>query len=139
MRRIVLGTSLLLIASTAMAADRHPIEQALDQCLESPEGMSTHGQRACLDQATQSWDRELNRLWAELMKALPDAAKTQLRSSQRLWISFRDAEILALESSYGAMDGTMYQVMYADAVSSLTRDRVRQLDALLEAQRSSVQ
>ena len=87
----------------------------------------------------EAWDKELNRIWGELMRELPAPAKDSLRAAQRKWIAFRDAEHEALALAYGAMPGTMYLVMHADAVSSLTRDRVRELDALLEAQRSSVQ
>jgi uncharacterized protein YecT (DUF1311 family) len=89
--------------------------------------------------ATEAWDKELNRVWRELMAELPAAAKEPLRVAQRKWIAFRDAELEALASAYGAMPGTMFLVMQADAASTLTRDRVRQLEALLEAQRVSVQ
>ena len=121
------------------APDPHPIEAELSRCMETPEGMSTHGMRQCLGNASEAWDKEMNRIWGELMRELPAPAKDSLRAAQRKWIAFRDAELEALAQSYGAMPGTMYLVMHADAVSSLTRDRVRQLDALLEALRSSVQ
>ena len=121
------------------APDQHPIEAELSRCMETPEGMSTHGMRQCLGNASEAWDKEMNRIWGELMRELPAPAKDSLRAAQRKWIVFRDAELEALAQSYGAMPGTMYLVMHADAVSSLTRDRVRQLDALLEALRSSVQ
>ena len=133
------GLAMLTLGAPALAEDEHPIDQALSACLETPEGMSTHGMRACLDTANAEWDRELNRIWKDLMRELPAEAQTALRASQRQWLSFRDAEIAALEAAYGQMDGTMYLVMLADAVVTLTRDRVRQLDALLEAQRSSAQ
>lgn len=119
--------------------EQHPIEAELSRCMETPEGMSTHGMRACLGAASAAWDQELNRIWAELMRELPAPARESLRAAQRKWIAFRDAELTALMDAYGAMQGSMYLLMHADAVSSLTRDRVRQLDALLEAQRSSVQ
>lgn len=121
------------------APDQHPIEVELSRCMEAPEGMSTQGMRECMDVAGASWDQELNRIWGELMRELPATAKDSLRASQRKWIAFRDAELEALAETYGEMQGSMYTLMHADAVSSLTRDRVRQLDALLEAQRSSVQ
>ena len=129
----------MLAALGANASDEHPIDAELSRCMETPEGMSTHGMRECLGKATQSWDGELNRIWKALMNELAPTPKEQLRLAQRKWIAFRDAELEALASAYGAMPGTMYLVMHADAVSGLTRDRVRQLDALLEAQRSSVQ
>jgi uncharacterized protein YecT (DUF1311 family) len=137
---LLIATALALALSAPLpAADRHPIEAELDRCMESPEGMSTHGGRACVDAATAAWDRELNRVWKELRQELPPSAFAALRESQRKWIAFRDAELTALDASYGAMPGSMFQIMQADAISSLTRDRVRQLEALLEAQRVSSQ
>lgn len=133
----------LLLASPLYAQtdapDQHPIEAELSRCMETPEGMSTQGMRECMDAAGASWDGEMNRIWGELMRELPAPAKDALRASQRKWVAFRDAELEALTQTYGEMQGSMYTLMHADAASSLTRDRVRQLDALLEAQRSSVQ
>ena len=137
--RALLFIGLITFAATLSASDQHPIEAELSRCMETPEGMSTHGMRQCLGNASEAWDKEMNRIWGELMRELPAPAKDSLRAAQRKWIAFRDAELEALAQSYGAMPGTMYLVMHADAVSTLTRDRVRQLDALLEAQRSSVQ
>lgn len=135
-----LGLAALTLGAPAHAEeDGHPIDQALSQCMETPEGMSTHGMRECLSQANADWDRELNRVWRELMRELPAEAQTALRASQRQWLAFRDADVAALEAAYGSMQGSMYLIMLADSVVTLTRDRVRQLDALLEAQRSSAQ
>ena len=119
--------------------DQHPIEAALSACMETPEGMSTHGMRQCIDQANSAWDGELNRIWRELMRELGPEAKQELRLAQRQWLAFRDAEYKALASAYGAMSGSMFQPMHADAVANVTRDRVRQLDSLLEAQRVNAQ
>jgi uncharacterized protein YecT (DUF1311 family) len=118
----------------------HPIQAELDRCMESDEGRSTHGQRQCLAAATAAWDRELNQVWKALMSEIDDdPAKEALRAAQRKWIAFRDAEIEALGRTYGAMPGSMYLVMQADSVTTLTRDRVRQLEATLEAWRVSRQ
>jgi uncharacterized protein YecT (DUF1311 family) len=135
--------ALLLAPGAARGAegfpDQHPIEAELSRCMETPEGMSTQGMRHCIDQAKQAWDQELNRVWGDLMRELGAPAKAQLRLAQRQWLAFRDAEYLALDSAYGAMSGTMFQPMHADAAANLTRDRVRQLESLLEAQRVNSQ
>lgn len=136
---LVLATLGSPLHAQSDAPDQHPIEVELSRCMESPEGMSTQGMRECMDAASASWDQELNRIWGELMRELAGPGKDALRASQRKWIAFRDAELEALAQTYGEMQGSMYTLMHADAASTLTRDRVRQLDALLEAQRSSVQ
>lgn len=128
-----------LAAGPLAAADEHPIEAELARCMESPEGISTQGTRACIDAASAAWDRELNTVWKALRAELPPEIFARLQQSQRKWIAFRDAEHEALLAAYGAMQGSMFQPMHADAISVLTRDRVRQLDAVLEAWRIGVQ
>lgn len=136
---LVLATLGGPVLAQSDAPDPHPIEADLSRCMESPEGMSTHGMLECQSTATEAWDQELNRIWGELMRELPSPAKESLRASQRKWVAFRDADLEAMAAAYGEMQGSMFQVMLADSVTALTRDRVRQLDALLEAQRVSVQ
>jgi uncharacterized protein YecT (DUF1311 family) len=136
------AAGLLLALAAPLGASEfapHPIEATLEQCMASPQGLSTQGTRACIDDAAKAWDRELNRIWGELKRELPADAMDRLRAAQRQWIAFRDAEIAALDAAFGAMQGSMFQPMHAEAVSRLTRDRVRQLEALLEAQRVSSQ
>ena len=142
--RTICVASLLALApawATANDAfpDQHPIEAELTRCMETPEGMSTQGMRHCIDQSQAAWDKELNRLWRELMAELGPEAKEKLRASQRQWLAFRDAEYEALNSAYGAMSGTMFQPMHAEALANITRDRAGQLDSLLEAQRVNAQ
>ncbi|MCW5518151.1 lysozyme inhibitor LprI family protein [Muriicola sp. Z0-33] len=42
------------------------------------------------------WDLELNRVYKDLMKNLPEEKKLQLKLSQRKWIEFRDLEFKLL-------------------------------------------
>lgn len=128
---------LLPVLLLAGAADfpAHPIDTALTDCLNTAEGSTTHGANRCIRTATAAWDRELNRVYRELMNELSDPPKLKLRDSQRKWVAFRDAEVDAVGLIYGSLDGSMFLVMQSDAVSSLTRDRVRQLEATLDAVR----
>ena len=119
----------------AIAQSEHPIETELQRCMDATE--STHGMLGCSDTASGAWDTELNRVWKALMSEIGATEREPLRAAQRKWIAFRDAEKQALEAAYGAMQGSMFQIMHTDAVTELTRDRVRQLESLLEAQRSS--
>lgn len=128
----------LLLVSAAEFAD-HPIDVELTRCLNSEEGVTTHGARRCIRSATSAWDRELNRVYRELMDELDERQRLKLRDAQRKWIAFRDSEVDAIGTIYNSLDGTMFLVMQSEAVSSLTRDRVRQLDATLDAVRVSKQ
>lgn len=126
--------ALLLIAGSVSATEfaPHPIEAELERCLGTADGSTTHGSLACIDAAHTAWDRELNRVYAELRKALGEPARLALRDAQRQWIAYRDAERAAIGTIYGELDGAMYLVMQADAAMALTRDRVRELEDRLE-------
>lgn len=129
----------VLLLAGAAEFPEHPIDAALTRCLNTADGSTTHGANRCIRTATAAWDRELNRVYRELMNVLDDPQKLRLRDAQRKWIAFRDAEVDAIGLIYGSLDGTMFLVMQSDAVSSLTRDRVRQLEAMLDAVRVSRQ
>lgn len=117
----------------------HPVEAGLNACLDRPEGTTTHGMLQCMDAARAGWDLELNRTYAELRSRLEPAAQARLRTAQRQWLAFRDAEIAALEDIQTQAGGTMYQVMVAERVAALTRDRYVQLEASLEILRIAAQ
>jgi uncharacterized protein YecT (DUF1311 family) len=130
MLRVVLVT---MMFAGAADADEHPVEIATTACLEQPANASTHGQVQCLNAAEQDWDRALNRVWGDLLDLAPAEAHAAMRKAQRSWLAFRDAEFAAIDSTYGAMDGTMYRLFAASARARIVADRVRQLESLRSA------
>ena len=44
----------------------------------------------CAGETTESWDKELNVRYRNLLKTLSPIQQASLRHSQRLWIKFRD-------------------------------------------------
>ena len=81
-------------------------------------------------------DRALNAVYKQL---LVNGTKDQeflanLRRAQKAWLAFRDAQIRVL---YGARDntvryGTVWPMCACDAKTSLTADRTKQLQAMLD-------
>jgi len=57
----------LLLGTVTIAQDQpqHPIDKALDACIEK--NGSTAGMVQCTDRAYASWDKELNQNYGELM------------------------------------------------------------------------
>ncbi|MEA4880759.1 MAG: lysozyme inhibitor LprI family protein, partial [Synergistaceae bacterium] len=113
----------------------HPIDAEINRCVDkSP---STHGMMECTTKGMEKWDRELNRLYKELMTVLPKEGQTALRTAQRAWIPLRDSEF-ALSSEvystiYTVLDGgTMWLVNDAIAHMEVVRRRTLELDQLLK-------
>jgi len=75
--------------------------------------------------AYQAADRDLNRLYAQVRARLSPPARTALRTSQRQWIGFRDAEC-----SFRALSvegGSAAHMVRAGCLETLTRERVTSL------------
>src|SRR2546422_2085931 len=85
---------------------QHPIDKALDACIDK--NGSTAGMVECTDKAYAAWDKELNKNYGELMRALNPKQKEALRLAQLEWIKYRDLEFKSIDSVYDTLQGTMY-------------------------------
>lgn len=84
----------LVMESARAAEDEKPIDCA--------NAVSTYEMNACADKDFTAADAELNRVYAEALKSVPEMATERpydaksweqaLRASQRAWVAFRDAE-----------------------------------------------
>jgi uncharacterized protein YecT (DUF1311 family) len=116
--------------SVAQEPTQHPIDKALEACIDK--NGSTAGMIQCTDQAYAAWDRELNKNYGELMRALKPAQKESLRLAQLEWIKYRDLEFKLIDSIYDAMQGTMYIPMRIDARMEVVKKRAVELKDFLD-------
>jgi uncharacterized protein YecT (DUF1311 family) len=72
-------------------------------------------------------DKALNATYKELMALLDDEGKEKLKTAQRAWLKFRDAEA-EVDADY-ARGGSLSPQLYAIALKSLTEARTAQLQA----------
>jgi uncharacterized protein YecT (DUF1311 family) len=110
--------------------DRHPIDKALDACMEK--NPSTAGMIQCLNQAQTAWDKELNTQYQKLLAELDSKGKAVLRTAQRSWLVYRDAEYKSIGEIYRLTQGTMFLPMAADDRMDITRKRAKQLKEYVE-------
>src|SRR3979409_1564012 len=124
--------SILFLASlsTAQEQPQHPIDKALDACIDK--NGSTAGMVECTDKAYAAWDKELNKNYGELMRALKPAQKEALRLTQLEWIKYRDLDFKFIDSVYDTMDGTMYIPMRIDARMEVVKKRAQELRGFLD-------
>ena len=78
------------------------------------------------------WDKELNRVYQELKKLLPEKSFAALKASQVQWLAFRDTQIAFINSCYDQYEGTMHQPMRASAIMEVTRARALDLTGRLD-------
>jgi uncharacterized protein YecT (DUF1311 family) len=70
-------------------------------------------------------DRELNKVYKEVLASLDDEGAKLLKASQRAWIAFRDAE--AAFAADEARGGSMAPLLYSGTVGRLIEQRTRML------------
>ncbi|MDO8444621.1 MAG: lysozyme inhibitor LprI family protein [Deltaproteobacteria bacterium] len=104
----------------------HPIDVWFEKVMAQAEGV-TFDIRNVQGEAYSRWDKELNRVYTELMNKLDNNEdKKKLREAQRAWIKFRDAEVELLwaEALYGGIGGTLAPVAVSDMGRKIVRERV---------------
>lgn len=134
MRLKILSAALLLLLSASAWGAPHPLEVAMDKCMEKDP--STAGVSNCAAEYKEKWDAELNRAYKELMGKLPKDGQALLRDAQRAWIPWRDAEFGLLSAVYSTIynkgGGTMFVTFHAIADMEVVKDRALELLAFGE-------
>src|SRR6202165_5313821 len=101
MTKIFLAMATILFVATLSIAQeqtQHPIDKALEACIDK--NGSTAGMVECTDKAYAAWDKELNKNYGDLMRALKPAQKETLKSAELEWIRYRDLEFKFIDSIY---------------------------------------
>src|SRR5205809_500344 len=118
----VIAVGLLLsVTIYPQQTPQHPIDKALEACLDKDS--TTAGMVDCIGKAYDKWDKELNRVYAELMKRLSPAARVKLKEAQVQWLKFRDAEFQMQGGIYSKLEGTLYIPMSADSRMQVVKNR----------------
>lgn len=114
----------------------HPIDVEAGKRMET--AMTTVDIRDAQGQAYQAWDKELNRIYRELMRGLDKDSAAKLKKAQKAWIAFRDSEVdwLWSKAIYGDA-GTSGPVNVSGADTEMVRQRVCELTKSLQARNVS--
>jgi uncharacterized protein YecT (DUF1311 family) len=80
----------------------------------------------CVGRLTKAWDQRLNAAYQKLIKGNRNAYK--MRIAQRLWVQFRNANC----RYYGAGEGTIRRLEFAECMRSATAHRAMELEDLLK-------
>ena len=71
-------------------------------------------------------DAQLNRVYKKVLAEMDAEAQAKLKTAQRAWIVFRDAEA-EYEADQEARGGSMYPMCFSVYSADLTRQRIKQL------------
>ncbi|MCW5200015.1 DUF1311 domain-containing protein [Desulfobulbus sp. F1] len=95
----------------------------------------------CAGMEFKEVDKKLNALYQEILTEYADDQKfiEKLKTAQRAWLLFRDAEMEALypcQKENHCYYGSMFPMCYSLRLASLTVDRIEQLEKWTETEES---
>ena len=114
----LMGAVLCMLVPTAKAGEQGDPAQACDG--STPEMVD------CLQAKTVEWDKRMTIAYQQAMKTAAPAQRDQLRTAQRLWIQYRDANCLY----YGMGEGTIARIDAGECMRSMTEARAQELENL---------
>jgi uncharacterized protein YecT (DUF1311 family) len=105
-----------------------------DACMNNAQTQAAMDQ--CAAQSLAAADKELNQVYQQVLAkyAANKAFVAKLRTAQKAWLAFRDAE---LEARYPASDkqteyGSVYPMCADNELEAITRQRIQELRAWLK-------
>ncbi len=125
---VVLVFTFVGISFSEEKQEKHPIDMWLEKCIEKDP--STTGMINCSNKAYEMWDKELNKVYQELMKKLSPEEKELLKESQKQWLKFKDAEFRFIDGLFLGY-GTVVNVEKVDQKYEFLKARVLQLQEYL--------
>ncbi|HST58217.1 MAG TPA: lysozyme inhibitor LprI family protein [Longimicrobium sp.] len=94
-----------------------------------PDARTQHEMNVCAAQELARADRVLNERYPELVRTMPPVQLELLRTAQRAWIRFRDAECAYQASVFEG--GSMQPMVRSSCLARLTEERAAELGEML--------
>lgn len=128
---------LALLCTPALAEENfcgratpHPIDRELSEASLRSGGV-TVDLRDAQSTAYAAWDKELNRVYAELLQAMAPSGRETLRKAQRAWLAFDQAQA-GWDAARHSDEGTSAALNIAGAALQRRRARVCDLEGDLQ-------
>jgi uncharacterized protein YecT (DUF1311 family) len=115
---------LLLVASALLTASPAGAEMFGPEYRPCGDRPNTLAIVECVDAKAKVWDQRLNAAYGTLQQRSSSGQVDALRTAQRLWIQYRDANC----RFYGAEEGTIRQIRAAECRRSMSQDRAREFE-----------
>ncbi|MBF0560891.1 MAG: DUF1311 domain-containing protein [Alphaproteobacteria bacterium] len=126
--RIVLAVLTgLMLPAAGMAAERSGFSKRFDDCMAAANGVSSE-ENQCVAAETDASDKKLNDVYHKWLLKNPGEDGDAMRSAQRLWIKFRDANCKAIS---GPLGGRMAEGAFAYCIMRMTAERATELEERL--------
>lgn len=118
----------LWLAGLVMAFAEAGYTKSYNSCMDNSGGV-TSNMLGCISQEIKHHDTLLNLNYKQVMSLLGQEKKQELKSAQRAWIKYRDANCGFYD---GLTGGTMDRLMASECVLSMTANRAAELKSIYE-------
>ena len=120
----------LNMGSIASSKEKHFIDKWVEeQIAKDP---STAGEIQAYAKGSDMWDKELNKVYRELMNKLDNNQRVALQEAQINWIKFRDADHKAINLIIQGLEGTMWLPVPEARLYKIIPQRAMELKDYLE-------
>lgn len=123
----------LMSVSVAVATEKelkHPIDIQLEYCINL--NHTTVGMNTCVVEAMSMWDKEMNKVYKELISTLSVKQKVALKKSQVVWLKYRNEESVFLDNFYGDFQGMMWINILSGDKLNLLKQRTLMLQGYFQ-------
>lgn len=114
---------------------QQPIDLLMQNCLDGAQ--TSLDIRDCYAAAYSRWDRQMNLWYQRFMTSqsagINAAAKKALRTAQRQWLKFRDAQFSAINAEYGPRQGSIWPTIAISKRVALPKQRALAIASYLQA------
>ena len=111
-----------------LAPQKRMEEENYDACIDRSGGVTSR-MRECNHRELTRLDTQLNIAYQNALRSLPQAKRTELRSVQRAWITYRDAKC---GFEYGRTGGTIDGLNGDGCRIEMTTQRTKELKSLAQ-------
>jgi uncharacterized protein YecT (DUF1311 family) len=112
-------------------SEENPIDKKMSECI-SADG-STMGMVSCMNEAYESWDKELNKYYKKLQKVLYPTAQKVLKETQSQWIKLQQKNDALISAVYSTQEGTIVQTQVVEAKLDFLKHRALELKYLYDS------
>lgn len=119
-----------IICTSVTASETDLISRQMINCLASAK--STASKHGCVSIGYTEQDKELNKVYGELLKNLNPSQAQALRNSEARWLSFRNAEFNLINSILASSPEANQIPIRGQLRSDVVKSRTEQLNALIK-------
>ena len=105
--------------------ERDESQRRVDECMQKDS--STAGMIQCIDAEFAIQNKLLNQNYKKAMSVLNDENKKKLKDIQRKWVAYKEAKCPFVPPM-----GTLYAVTAADCYLQMTKERIGELEHVIE-------